>query len=257
MKLKEIRYGPAASRDAEQGYKSLKYEIYEWLSAIFVKLLLYTPVTPNQVTIVGTLLPFLAAFFFGFGSFGFALAGISCLYLGELMDAIDGTLARCKKKCSRLQSNFLGNLYHSSSYPILFLGIGFGVFMNTGNPLYVLLGALSSLFQEGTATLRFLKNTVMYKNHDIFKKNKDILNKTDESELFNAKGKKSLIMSLFGAPMKHLRLAILFIFVLEHFYPLGWVQVFVIFYGIFIPIKALGFSYTIYRSFQRIESKNK
>ena len=256
MKFKDILKGPAASRDAEQGYTSFKFKIYEFISAIFVKILIYTPVTPNQVTILSALFPMLGAFFFGFGVFWFSLAGIACLYLGELMDAIDGTLARCTKKCSKLQSNILANLYHSSSYPFLFLGIGYGVFVQTSNANYLLLGALAAVFQMATAFLRFLKNTIILKNPEFFKQKKKLLYESKEEGLFSVdKGLKGFILSAFEAPMKHLRMVIVITVILNYFFTFGWLRLFVVFYGVFTPIKAVGFTYTIYRSFKRIELK--
>jgi len=84
---------------------------------------------------------------------------------------------------------------------------------------------------------------------------KDLLVQSDEKELFQAKGKKGIIMNLFSAPMKHLRLTIIFVVFMEYFFPLGWIKLFIIFYGIFIPLKYVGFASTIYKSFKRIESK--
>lgn len=258
MKLKEILKGPAASRDAEQGYTALKFKIYELISAIFVKILMYTPVTANQVTVLSILFPYLGAVLFGFGNFWYYLAGIACLYLGELMDAVDGTLARCKKACSRLQSNFLGNIYHSSSYPVIFLGIGYGVALSTGNMTYLLLGGITALFQESIAFMRFLKNTVLFKNQKKVKGVTDYLDEPDESKLFSAskKSSKSFLIKLSGEPMHHLRPIIIIAVLLSYFLNWQTMELFVAFYAIFTPLKAIGYSYSVYRSFKKIETGN-
>jgi hypothetical protein len=259
MKLKDIKVY-ASCRDEEQNYFGLKYFIYEWLSTFLTKFLLYTPITANQTTIAGIIFVFIAAFFFGFGTIWFSLLAIGFIYLGELMDAVDGTLARCKKSCSRLQSNFLGNIYHSSAYPLLFLGIGVGVATNEGNFVYVLLGAIAALAQEVTAFLRFLKNTVMFKNKEWLNKEKPgLFSDPDESKLLKVKGWKKFIFTAFQFPLDHLRVIIILAFALTgidqmtsfaFFNGFKWL---VIFYSIFVPIKALGYFVSIYWSFKKIE----
>ena len=255
MKLKDIKKGPASSRNAEQGYHSFRWEIYEWISSIATKLLMFTPVSANQITILGILCVYISAVLFSFNNIIYSIWAISFLYIGEIMDSIDGTLARCKKTCSRLQSNFLGNIYHSSAYPLLFLGISFGVFFKTGDFIYIIFGSLSTFFQEEIATLRFLKNTIMYKNSSLFRKQRNLLNNSDEKELFLVKDRsKGIIMNLFTIPMQYLRVVIVLSFLLDYLTNYRFLELFVIFYGIFIPIKSIGFSYMIYKSFKRIES---
>jgi hypothetical protein len=259
MKLKDIKTH-ASSQDEKQGYKGIKYVVYEWLATILVKILMYTNITANHLTIAGVIFVFIGAFFFSLGTLSFGLLGILFLYLGELMDAADGSLARCKKSCSRLQSNFLGNIYHSSAYPVLFLGISVGVATNEGNFIYILLGAIAALAQETTAFLRFLKNTVMFKNQEWLNKEKpELFSDPDESKLLKAKGWKKFIFTAFKFPLDHLRVIIIFAFVLtfiNQVIPFAFFNGFkwlVIFYGIFVPIKALGYFVSIYHSFKKIE----
>ncbi len=260
MKFKEILHGTAASRDAEQGYSGLKYQIYEFLAAVLVKILMYTPITANQITLLGIVFVYVAAILFGYGTLYLGILAVGFIYLGELMDATDGTLARSKKACSKLQSNILGNLYHSSAYSILFLGIGFGVFVGTGNCIFILLGGISAFFQQTMGLIRFLGSQVMFKNRELLKEKgkENLLDEADEKKLFKV-GKKSFknfFIELIGAPIKHLRLIIIVVLILNYtIYPMAF-SIFTIFYAIFIPIKTLGFLHSIYYSFKRIETKN-
>jgi phosphatidylglycerophosphate synthase len=244
MNIKEIKIH-ASSRDAEQGYKGIKYTVYEWLSTLLVKILMYTPITANHITIVGIIFVFIAAFFLGFGTFSFGLIGIVFLYLGELMDAVDGSLARCKKSCSRLQSNFLGNIYHSSSYPVLFLGISVGAYFQTGNLIYIIFGGLTALFQEMIGTMLFLKNTVLYKTGEgkYLEKDEENIFRHDKNSI------RKVLLEIFKAPFKHIRLMIILSVIF------GRLDLFTIFYAIFTPIKLFGFIYSIYAMFKKIEGK--
>lgn len=235
MKLREI-WTHASSQDAKQGYSGLKYLIYESLATVLTWTLMYTPVTPNQLTIMGSLFVYAAAVLFGFGNFWHGIAAIACLYLGELMDATDGTLARCKKMCTRLPSNYTGNIYHSSAYPALFIGIGFGVFLNTGNGIHLLLGAIAAFSQEMIGFLLFLRNTVLLKEG---------LSRTDATL---SDTKKSFFMTLFRAPMAVLRLVIIAALLLGR---LDWL---LIFYGAYTPLKTAAFFTSSYSSLKRIET---
>src|SRR3989338_1013585 len=234
MKIKEI-WVHASSQDAKQGYKGLKYLIYESLATILTKILLYTPITANQLTIMGSIFVYVAAVLFGFGETWYYIVAIIFLYLGELMDASDGTLARCKKACTRIQSNFIGNVYHSSAYPLLFLGIGYGVFLNTGDGLHLLFGALAAFSQESIGFLLFLRNTVLLKEG---------LSVTDD---YISDIKISFLNKLLRFPMKWLRIIIIVTLIFGRFY------IFLIFYGIFISLKAIGFFYSSYFSLRKIE----
>ena len=235
MNLTDIKKH-ASSRDAEQGNKGIKYFIYENLSTWLVNILVHTPITANQITILGILFPFGSMLLFAYGNMWMGLLGVLFLYLGELMDACDGTLARTKKQCSKLQSNFLGNLYHSLSYPFLFIGIGVGVYMNTGNAKYLIVGGLAGMFQMTVAFTRFLSSSVLLKNgHGFDSEEKQIM-------------KQSIVKKLFEAPMKHLRLIILFCVLL------GLMKHFIIFYLAFNYIKMMAYISTIYLSFKNMEN---
>jgi len=237
MKSNEIKK-QATVRDELQGNKGIKYKIYENLSTGVVKLLMKTAITANEITILGTIFPFLSVLLFSFGNIWYGLLGIIFLYLGELMDAVDGTLARCKQTCSKLQSGFLGNLYHSLPYPFLFFGISIGVYVNSGNVIYLLIGAFATMCQLTVAMVRFLSSSVMMRHGMSFDVNED--------KIFNKE--KSFIKKMFEAPMKHLRPIILVCLVF------GLFKYFIMFYFVFNFVKVVGYMYTIYNSFKRLES---
>ena len=237
MKIEDIKKH-AASRDAEQGNEGIKYIIYEWLSTYLVKLLMYTSITANQITVIGILFPLLSMVLFSFGLFWINLLAVGILYLGELMDAVDGSLARSKNQCTKLQSNFLGNIYHSVPYAFLFVGIGMGVYASGHGLFYLLCGVFAGMFQMTIAFMRFLSSNVMLKNKYKFD--------SDEKKIFN---NKSFIKKVFEFPMKNLRLILLFsvLFNVLHYI--------IVFYYVFNFVKLFGYIYTIYESFKKMEEK--
>jgi phosphatidylglycerophosphate synthase len=69
-----------------------------WLS----KLLIRTPVTPNQISVAATLIGILSALCFGWGTTGAAILGAVVLQLSAIIDCVDGDVARAVFKESPL-----------------------------------------------------------------------------------------------------------------------------------------------------------
>lgn len=69
---------------------------------ILSKMLVRTAATPNQVSIVATLVGGSSAFFFAQGTYGPTFAGALILQLSAVIDCVDGDLARVKCRESRL-----------------------------------------------------------------------------------------------------------------------------------------------------------
>jgi len=70
--------------------------------ALFSRLLIHTPISPNQVSIAATLLGLLAAACFAGGSAHYAIWGAILLQLSAIVDCVDGDLARVLFKESPL-----------------------------------------------------------------------------------------------------------------------------------------------------------
>lgn len=70
--------------------------------ALFSKLLIHTPISPNQVSVAATLIGLLAAACFAVGSAKAAIWGAILLQLSAIVDCVDGDLARVLFKESPL-----------------------------------------------------------------------------------------------------------------------------------------------------------
>lgn len=100
------------------------------------RVLAQTPVTPNQVTIFNTFLGLAAAYLLAGGSYLWQAAGGLLFLLCVIVDGIDGEIARLKL----MESSFghrldvtTDNIVHAA----VFLGLGIGLYRNSGNWLYI------------------------------------------------------------------------------------------------------------------------
>jgi phosphatidylglycerophosphate synthase len=108
----------------------------------FTRLLIDTPVTPNQITWMHLAVGVGSAWFFYQGTYAMVVAGAVLLMISAWLDATDGEVARLRFQQSRFGMilDIIGdNVVHWA----VFLGIGWGVARATGNDIYILCGLLS------------------------------------------------------------------------------------------------------------------
>lgn len=118
-----------------------------WLTIPF----LHTSLTPNHVTFLSIL-----ALIVGFivncfaNAKGWMVLAWLCYFLWNLLDGVDGNMARYRGQFSKL-----GDIYDTmggyAAYALVFLGMGIGAWLNPGGieripgPYYIVLGAVSSI----------------------------------------------------------------------------------------------------------------
>ncbi len=108
----------------------------------FTRLLIDTPVTPNQITWMHLVVGVGSAWFFYQGTYGLGMIGAVLLMISAWLDGTDGEVARLRFQQSRFGMilDIIGdNVVHWA----VFLGIGWGVARATGNDVYILCGLLS------------------------------------------------------------------------------------------------------------------
>ena len=107
-------------------------------------LLLHTPITANQVTLISLVVAIAGAFcLMGPGNFLFLL-GVLLLQLWYLLDHVDGQIARYRKTAS-LSGRFFDFLTHHIIHGIIFFVLGVHSFMVTGSFVFVLWGFITAL----------------------------------------------------------------------------------------------------------------
>ncbi len=112
------------------------------ISRQFTRLLIDTPVTPNQITWMHLVAGVGSAWFFYQGTYVLGMIGAVLLMISAWLDNTDGEVARLRFQQSRFGMilDIIGdNVVHWA----VFLGIGWGVARATGNDIYILCGLLS------------------------------------------------------------------------------------------------------------------
>ena len=152
--LREICY------KGSKGRRPLYMELVTMKISIYVtKLLLYTPIRADQVTIGMILLAIIGSVLMAFGDFGYMLIGILIIHFTVVLDNVNGEVARYRKEGS-MMGTFLEQYYHELSVPLIFFSLGFGVFMVTGYKSALIFGFLCAVFSRSTV-LSALKSAVV------------------------------------------------------------------------------------------------
>jgi hypothetical protein len=227
LSLKEIK-GYAYQKKMKGTYS----HVMKHLCLPFVKIFLFLHLTANQITILGIIFSYVAAGLLAFGNLYYAIAAILFLYLGEITDYSDGTMARIRNSVTRLQSDLLCHFYHQGGYALLYFGLGLGLFRITGNVLYIVFGCFGTIGHLTSSYLFETKEALLREHHHKSvegKINVQMGNVGAESKL------KQRILKLFVFPVKYVR-SILLLFLL-----IGKLDWLVIFYGLFLPFRALIF----------------
>ncbi len=135
-------------------------EPYTWyvvrpISIYFTWVLVRTPITANQVTVLQEIFGVLGAIFLGLGSVAYAIVGVILLQLGCILDHSDGEIARWKGQES-INGVFLDLVGHIIVIPLYMFALGFGVWMRTGSVETLVSGFLSAMF-----VIKIERNTLL------------------------------------------------------------------------------------------------
>tara|TARA_Y100000310_G_C20618158_1_gene781796 strand:- start:966 stop:1598 length:633 start_codon:yes stop_codon:yes gene_type:complete len=204
-----------------------------------------------MVSFVGAMFNVLSFIPFALGEFYWGIFGVLMLYLAELSDYVDGPIARVKKQFSTLPAHFLTHFYHQGSLSLIFIGLALGIFKNTHQIIYLYLGFAASFFHLFTMyILEMRKSLLLEYEYEQFK------DAHDGSSVFVENKKQRFILKVFVFPMVHLRSIILIAFLatLIHPNPIKWI---VLFYGLFMPFRAILFYGNSYFNLKKTENKNK
>ncbi|MBI4428149.1 MAG: CDP-alcohol phosphatidyltransferase family protein [Ignavibacteriales bacterium] len=104
------------------------------IAGVFVKVLYNTPVTPNQVTIASTIAGLVAAVFYLQGQPQFVAAAGLMVTLKDILDSVDGQLARAKNQYTRT-GRFLDSIGDFVADVAIFGAIGWMLFIENENPI--------------------------------------------------------------------------------------------------------------------------
>lgn len=144
-----------AKKDRSNVY--MRY-VSRFFSIYLTRLLLPTPVTPNQVSLAMIVTGVAATFFFLCPSRGVFFAGALLLQFWYILDCMDGEVARYRQYKStqtvitdKRSSGMTGTYYDVLNHYIINLlvpaTLGYGLFKLSGSSFYVLLGVFGAVGQ--------------------------------------------------------------------------------------------------------------
>ena len=161
------------------------------VSIYFTWLLIHTNITANQVTIISYFFVIIASIFFFTGSLWNIFIGIMIIQFTNMLDCVDGELARYRKESSLLGAH-LEDIYHSLVWYLMFFPLAFGIFLKTGWEYILIFGFLCSAFSHSVIIpameSSIIKGKLGNAKHleGLLKKNKS----NSEKERTNLKGSK-------------------------------------------------------------------
>lgn len=152
----------------ESSLKSLEIEnfldryFYRPIGFQIALLLKHTPATPNMVTILSIFVGIAAGTRFYFDDIWTNITGILLLILANILDCVDGQLARLtgiKSKIGRILDGFAGDLWFATIYIAICLRT-----MNEGAPVYIFALALLSGYSHSrqAAIADYFKNIHLF-----------------------------------------------------------------------------------------------
>lgn len=138
--IKELRVICQSGREFSGYIKHVNRRI----SIYITKLLLYTPITGNQVTLLWILLGVASGILFSFGNYWYSIVAALLINLSVELDYVDGEVARYREATSAF-GIYLDIFGHIIVYPTLFMGIAYGVYNNYHNPIIFIFGCSAFL----------------------------------------------------------------------------------------------------------------
>ncbi len=114
------------------------------VSIYITKLLLYTPITANHVTLAMLILGIVGSISLFNGHF---LIGLLLIHFTVILDDVDGEIARYRKKPSML-GMYIDTMYHIITSHLMFFGYAYALYSIYQNKLLLIFGFLSAIFSH-------------------------------------------------------------------------------------------------------------
>ena len=143
------------------------------ISIYVTKLLIYTPIHADQVTMMMMMLVLAGSGMMAFGSIWIMFIGITVIHFTVVLDNVNGEVARYKKQ-GNLMGSFLEEFYHLFSTPLIFFSFGYGIYKHTGIELALIFGFLCSVFASPIVIIA-VKTAVVKKGMDRLESKKKML----------------------------------------------------------------------------------
>lgn len=118
--------------------------LYRYISKYISYILIRLNISPNQVTIFHNIAELSSLFLFLSGNYNLYYLTIFILFLGGILDNVDGEIARVTKNTS-LKGEYLDLIGHRIIHPMFFLFLTVGVYKNNLEISLLVAGAICAL----------------------------------------------------------------------------------------------------------------
>lgn len=160
--IKELRRICQDPKDCHNPKSLIEERVPRILSIYITKLLIYTPVKADHVTMLMVFWGFISAFLFSIGTYWYMLVGAIWLEFILVLDCIDGEIARYRK-ISSLKGVFLDSIAHLTHTAVPFIGLTIGLYKFNPSAYTVLLGLSAGVFSVLCLTVQSVKHYVIVK----------------------------------------------------------------------------------------------
>ena len=178
------------------GKYSMRLKIYRFFSIYITRLLIETPITANQLTVLTIIVAIIAAVLFGFGNYLYSIMAAIFLLSIEIWDCLDGEIARYKGSSS-LKGVYLDGVAHSTYTPIILSGITLGVFITTNQIIFLAFGITAVVFSALMPLLQGVKDSKFLYKLIAFSKGNNLIDLPLQKDISVEHGNSSTLKILF------------------------------------------------------------
>jgi len=205
-------------------------------AAYWARILLYTSITGNQVSLIMGILAIISSILFAFGSYGYILTGVILLYLQRNLDDVDGLIARYRGSAS-MRGIYVDLIISTMTGPLTYMGLTLGVFKMTNSIIFLTFGLLATAFSLLAESPPYLKHQglvmklIQYSRGE---KLDDLKNKSFKESPLTAK--KQELWKKYATKSLGFYYSLFLLLPLAIFDLTPW---YLVFYGITLPLKWL------------------
>jgi phosphatidylglycerophosphate synthase len=154
------------------------------ISIYITKILLYTKISADYVTMSMMIFLIIGSILMGLGNLWMIFIGILLIHFTIILDNVNGEVARYWKEDGMI-GTFLEQVYHNLAVHLIFFSVSLGVFIQTGMVTILIFGFLASIFGR-PIILSSIKDAVIAERFEEIKKKIEV--KLHASGKSNVKG---------------------------------------------------------------------
>jgi hypothetical protein len=243
------------ARDKRIGMKGPARKVLRFIGITLAWFFLQFTITANQVTIGLLVSYYLGMTIVAVGGFWIALIGVAVILFGDALDLADGIVGRRniadgirKNKLDRFRVILLAAEHHEGMPALLLLAFSIHYVLHPVTffltpTLVFILGTLGAVFEAKTFHALRLRDFLMIRSDQ-----KEIYGGTSDTKYIFAGGSwKKKLVDITSLPMKYVLTINTIALVVGQ---LHWV---IVFYGLYIPVRFIGFFGYTYLQFKKIE----